>query len=162
MGEQGAENRMALMTVFHGGCQAVEKPEIRRTDRYTMDFGTGFYCSVIREQAQRRARRYPAKTVSIYDVRFHDGLRIFEFRTMTDEWLDFIAECRSGKKHDYDIVIGPMVDDQNFSCVSDYLDGSVTKEQFRILARFRYPTHQIAFCTDDSLKCLTYRGFEIV
>jgi len=44
--------RMALMTVYHGGYQAVEKPEIR-ADKNTKDFGTGFYCTIIKEQAQR-------------------------------------------------------------------------------------------------------------
>lgn len=31
---------MALMTVYHGGYQAVEKPEIR-ANKNTKDFGTG-------------------------------------------------------------------------------------------------------------------------
>ena len=30
---------------------------------------------------------------------------------MTEEWLDFIVECRSGKSNSYDIVEGPMADD---------------------------------------------------
>lgn len=30
---------------------------------------------------------------------------------MSEEWLDFIADCRHGKIHDYDIVEGPMADD---------------------------------------------------
>lgn len=51
---------MALMTVYHGGYQAVEKPEIR-ADKNTKDFGTGFYCTIIKEQAQRWARRYSTK-----------------------------------------------------------------------------------------------------
>ena len=46
---------MAIMTVYHGGYQAVEKPEIRK-GRNTKDFGTGFYCTIIKEQAQRWAR----------------------------------------------------------------------------------------------------------
>ena len=152
---------MALMTVYHGGYQAVERPEIR-AGKYTKDFGNGFYCTLIKEQAQRRARRYPSKIVSVYDVRLISGLSILEFKEMSDEWLDFIADCRSGKTHDYDIVIGAMADDQIYSYVSDYIEGSITKEQFWILARFKYPTHQIVFCTDEALKCLTYRGFEEV
>lgn len=43
---------MALMTVYHGGHQAIEKPEIR-VNKNTKDFGTGFYCAIIKEQAQR-------------------------------------------------------------------------------------------------------------
>lgn len=152
---------MALMTVYHGGYQAVERPEIR-VGKYTKDFGNGFYCTLIKEQAQRWARRYPSKIVSVYDVRLISELRILEFKEMSDEWLDFIADCRSGKTHDYDIVIGAMADDQIYSYVSDYIEGSITKEQFWILARFKYPTHQIVFCTDNALKCLPYRGFEEV
>lgn len=56
------------MTVYHGGYKAVERPEIR-IGRNTKDFGNGFYCTVIKEQAQRCAKRYNTKIVSIYDVR---------------------------------------------------------------------------------------------
>lgn len=40
---------------------------------------------------------------------------------MCDEWLDFIAECRVGKIHEYDIVEGPMADDTIWNFVNDYL-----------------------------------------
>ena len=94
---------MAMMTVYHGGYEPVEKPEIRK-GRNTKDFGTGFYCTVIKEQAQRWARRYNTKVVSIYDVRLNTDLRNKEFREMTEEWLDFIVACRTGKEHSYRCV----------------------------------------------------------
>lgn len=150
---------MALMTVYHGGYQVVEKPEIRE-NKNTKDFGIGFYCTVIKEQAQRWAKRYDKKIVSIYDVRIFDGLKVLEFKEMTEEWLDFIVSCRNGQSHDYDIVIGAMADDQIYNYVSDFVDGTITREQFWVLAKFKYPTHQIVFCTDKALKCLIYRGFE--
>lgn len=40
---------MALMTVYHGGYMAVKQPEIRK-GRNTKDFGTGFYCTVIKNR----------------------------------------------------------------------------------------------------------------
>ena len=58
------------------------------------------------------------------------------------------------------IVIGAMADDQIYNHVSDYMDGSITREQFWVLAKFKYPTHQINFCTKEALNCLEYRGFE--
>lgn len=151
---------MGRMTVYHGEYQVVDKPEIRK-GRNTKDFGTGFYCTIIKEQAQRWARRYDTKVVSIYDVCFREGLKIKEFKEMTEEWLDFIISCRSGQDHGYDIVIGAMADDQIYNYVSDYMDGVITREQFWTLARFKYPTHQIAFCTDAALKCLKYRDCEV-
>lgn len=152
---------MAEMTVYHGNYMPVEHPEIR-LGRNTKDFGTGFYCTVIKEQAQRWARRYDTKIVSIYEVRLNPDLKIKEFIDMTDEWLDFIIACRSGKSHDYDIVIGAMANDQIYNYISDYGDGAITREQFWVLAKFKYPTHQINFCTKEALKCLEYRGFEEV
>lgn len=152
---------MGMMTVYHGGYQPVEKPEIRK-GRNTKDFGTGFYCTIIKEQAQRWARRYGTKIVSIYDVRAFSDLKVKEFKEMTEEWLDFIISCRSGKEHDYDIVIGAMADDQIYNYISDYMDGAITREQFWVLAKFKYPTHQIVFCTDKALKYLEYRCFEEV
>ena len=148
---------MAMMTVYHGGYMTVEKPEIR-VGRNTKDFGNGFYCTVIKEQAQRWARRYDKKMVSIYAVQFRQNLCIKEFKDMSDEWLDFIIACRSGESHDYDIVIGAMADDQIYNYVSDYMDGTITREQFWVLAKFKYPTHQITFGTETALECLTYRG----
>lgn len=152
---------MALMTVYHVGYQPVEKPEIR-VNKYTKDFGEGFYCTIIKEQAQKWARRYTTKIVSVYDVRITSGLKVLEYKEMTEEWLDFIVACRSGQPHDYDIVIGAMADDQIYSNISDYMDGTITREQFWVLAKFKYPTHQIAFCTEEALKCLNYRGAEEV
>ena len=66
------------------------------------------------------------------------------------------------KPHDYDIVIGAMANDQIYNYVSDYMEGAITREQFWILAKFKYPTHQINFCTNEALKCLEYRGAEEV
>ena len=140
---------------------AVKQPEIRK-GRNTKDFGTGFYCTVIKEQAQRWARRYDTKVVSIYEVRLRPTLKIKEFKDMTNEWLDFIIACRSGIPHDFDIVIGAMADDQIYNYISDYMEGTITREQFWVMAKFKYPTYQINFCTQEALKCLQYRGYEEV
>ncbi len=75
---------MAIMTVYRGGDTPVKNPEIR-IGRNTKDLGHGFYCTIIKEQAQRWAKRYDTKIVSIYDVRLNSKLRIKEFREMTDE-----------------------------------------------------------------------------
>ena len=157
--EQG--DYMAKMTVYHGSYQPAKKPEIRK-GRNIKDFGYGFYCTIIKEQAQRWAKRYETKVISIYDVRMNTNLNIKEFTEMSEEWLDFIVDCRGGKDHNYDIVIGAMADDQIYNFVSDYIDGIITREQFWVLAKFKYPTHQIVFCTKDALKCLEYRDCEVL
>lgn len=91
-----------------------------------------------------------------YSLLIDPNLDILEFPYMTDEWLDFIIACRSGASHSHDIVIGAMANDQIYNYVSDYVDGIITREQFWVLAKFKYPTHQINFCTEQALKCLSF------
>lgn len=118
---------MGKMTVYHGSYTAVQKPEIR-VGRNTKDFGQGFYCTVIKEQAERWAKRYDTPCVNIYTVRMDTSLKILEFKEMTEEWLDFIISCRYGKAHDYDIVIGAMANDQIYNFIADYMDGIITRD----------------------------------
>ena len=81
---------------------------------------------------------------------------------MTEEWLDFIVACRQGISHQYDIVKGPMADDTIYNYIQNYMDGKISRAAFWELAKFKYPTHQINFCTNEALKCLEYRGAEEV
>lgn len=152
---------MGKMTVYHGSYAAIKNPVILK-GKNTKDFGTGFYCTVIREQAERWARRYDHGIVSTYTVRMNTRLKILEFTEMTEEWLDFIIRCRHGEPHSYDIVIGAMANDQIYNYIADYIDGIITREQFWILAKFKYPTHQINFCSPAALQCLEYVSSEEV
>lgn len=152
---------MGKMTVYHGGYVEIPRPRIIK-GRNTKDFGSGFYCTLIKEQAERWAKRYDVAVVSIYDVRMDSTLDILEFEEMTEEWLDFIIKCRYGEEHNFDIVIGAMANDQIYNFISDYMDGIITREQFWSLAKFKYPTHQINFCTESALRCLEFRKAEVI
>lgn len=143
------------MTVYHGSYLEIKHPKIIR-GRNTKDFGEGFYCTMIREQAERWSKRYDTPKVNTYTVRLDTSLQILEFTEMTEEWLDFIIDCRNGKPHGYDIVIGAMANDQIYNYIADYMDGVITREQFWALAKFKYPTHQINFCTNRALACLEF------
>lgn len=146
---------MGKMTVYHGSYTTIKTPKIIH-GKNTKDFGPGFYCTVIREQAERWARRYDTPIVNTYTVRMNTELNILEFKEMTEEWLDFIISCRHGIPQYHDIVIGAMTNDQIYNYIADYIDGVITRDQFWSLARFKYPTHQINFCSDKSLKCLKF------
>ncbi len=152
---------MGKMTVYHGSYSTIKHPKIIK-GRNTKDFGTGFYCTVIREQAERWAKRYDTPILNTYTVHMNTSLNILEFKEMTEEWLDFIIDCRHGKSHNYDIVIGAMANDQIYNYIADYIDGIITREQFWIMAKFKYPTHQINFCSQPALKCLNFVSSEEV
>lgn len=138
---------------------AVTEPQIIQ-GRFTKDFGEGFYCTILVKQAVRWANKYDTPTLSTYEYTKNEELDILEFKEMTDEWLDFIADCRAGKVHSHDVVIGAMADDQIYNYVADFISGVITREQFWALAKFRHPTHQICFCTEKALNTLTFISSE--
>ncbi len=150
------------MILFHASKEKVENPEIRQT-KFTKDFSWGFYCTNNFEQAVRWANRgFGEPIINYYEYIPNSSLKILKFEKMTDEWLDFIAYCRSGKKHNYDIVEGPMANDTVWNYVNDFINGNIDREQFWVLARFKYPTHQISFHNELALKCLKFEKYEVV
>lgn len=149
------------MEIYHGGYCEIIQPEIIER-KYTKDFGAGFYCTLLKEQAERWAKRYNTPVISVYEyLKIQTShLKVLNFQEMTEEWLDFIVACRNGEKHNYDIVSGAMANDQVYNYISDYIQGILTREQFWILAKFKHPTHQINFCTPKALTCLTFKRSE--
>ena len=144
-----------MQVIYHWSNQKVENPKIVKS-KFNKDFGEGFYCTILEEQAVKWAKKFDTCVVNMYEYNEIPSLNIKEFTIMSEEWLDFIIACRSGKKHDYDIVIGAMADDQVYNYINDYIEGSITREAFWELAKFRHPTYQIAFCTNDALKSIKF------
>ena len=147
--------------IYHGSQQVVRQPEIRPT-KYSKDFSVGFYCTVLKEQAIRWAVRFPVTGyVNEFVYVENPDLQIKRFDCMTEEWLDFIAACRNGEDNSFDIVDGPMANDTIFNYVQDFIDGNISREAFWALAKFKRPTHQICFHTEDALTTLNFRSYEI-
>lgn len=144
------------MEIYHGGPVVVDFPDIlENRHRHTCDFGPGFYCTTIYKQANRWAFQRNG-FVSVYEYCPTYQLHYKEFSIMTEEWLDFIKDCRQGINHPYDIVSGPMADDKIWRAVEDYIAGRISRNAFWELTKTEYPTHQICFCTTRSLDCLTF------
>jgi len=152
----------ASMEILHASGEIVKDPIIIRT-RFTKDFSWGFYCTNNFEQAKKWAlRKKPQPTINYFEYLKNDSLKILKFNDTNDEWLEFVANCRKGLEHDYDIVEGPMADDQLFFFVDDFLNNIIDRETFLKICKFRYPTHQISFHTVRALGCLKFMKSEVV
>ena len=122
-----------MLTLYHGSNVVVKNPKVL-TNGFYKDFGYGFYCTNLEKQAQRWALTKRNKhIVNIYSY-----------------------EPDSGIEHHYDIVEGPMADDTIWDYIESYVDGSITKEAFWVLVKFKYPTHQIVYCTERALATLQF------
>lgn len=144
------------MELFHGSNTIVQVPKIL-TNGFYKDFGYGFYCTGIERQARRWAlTKRTGHVVNVYEYEETSKLSIKTFSRMSEEWLQFIVDCRMGRDHSFDIVEGPMADDTIWDYIEDFVDGAISKAAFWELVKFKYPTHQIVFCTERALGGLAF------
>jgi hypothetical protein len=155
------------MKVFHGSDIFIEEVDLSK-GQLGRDFGRGFYVTKFYRQAQKmservalRHKKTPVITEFDFDeIAYSDAdLKVLQFETYKEAWLDFVILNRKNnlpkQAHDYDIVEGPVADDAVTIRIDDYLQGKVSKVDFLEELVFKRPTHQICFCTFQSLPTLT-------
>ena len=89
----------------------------------------------------------------------YQELKVLRFDSYSEEWLDFILNCRRGKDStDYDIVIGGVANDKVFNTVELYFDNLIDKSEAIRRLRYEKPNLQICFRTQKALE--TYLHYE--
>lgn len=73
--------QMGKVTEYHGSYTEVTTPQIIKT-KNTKDFGPGFYCTIIREQAERWSKRYDTPILNVYTVRMNTCLKIYRSQSL--------------------------------------------------------------------------------
>jgi hypothetical protein len=154
------------MRVFHGGYTTVSEIDLTKS-RDNLDFGKGFYVTNIRSQAEfwaaRKGRFHKTEGMvsefEFYENAFeHYELKVLRFSEYTEQWLDFVVLNRDPKSpipvHDYDIVEGPVANDDVNDRINDYLAKIVSKVNFLKELALHKPTHQICLCTVRSLQMI--------
>ncbi len=154
------------MKLYHGSIVSVKNPNLRQ-GRPNTDYGKGFYTTVDFDQAERwaRIRRDRADgdkaVVSVYevddDILQKKDFRIMEYNGATKEWLDFVvANRRHAPLHDYDIVLGPVANDNLYATISLYENGELSAEAAVVQLKTHILFNQISFHTDRALSQLNF------
>lgn len=144
----------------------VDKPDLTHS-RPNVDFGKGFYTTPIYEQAEKWCERFKRRgkdgIIASYefDETTYEALKVLKFDAYSEEWLDFILNCRRGQDNtDYDLVIGGVVNDKVFNTVELYFDDLIDKKEAINRLRYEKPNLQMAFRTEKALSYLKFEGSE--
>jgi hypothetical protein len=99
-----------------------------------------------------RISRWSGKSSVVTEFEFKayvyndDDFKVLHFDNYTEQWLDFIILNRGNEDkkqtHDFDIIEGPVANDDIAARVFDYLAGDVSKKDFLNELKFKIPTHQ--------------------
>ena len=162
------------MRLYHGSNIAIDNINLAMCRPYK-DFGQGFYMTDIEKQAEkmaiRVARIYGEKPiVNIYEIEdnFKDlkNLKIKDFGIQTtEEWARFVMNNRSraftdmknvlcNKDNKYDIVIGPVADDNMALLFRQYENEIIDFETLVKGMIYKETSSQYSFHTEKSVKLL--------
>lgn len=154
------------MKLYHGSTVTVKHPTLR-PGRANTDFGKGFYTTTDFDQAARWARirrqRSAGKdaVVSVFDINDdflqHNDISIMEYHGATEEWLNFVVANRhTAPLHSYDIVLGPVANDNLYATISMYENGQLSVEAAIVQLKTHVLFNQVSFHTKQALSMLHF------
>jgi hypothetical protein len=162
------------MILYHGSNCVIDKVDLGRC-RPFKDFGRGFYTTELKEQAltmaKRTARMFggsPVMSEFVLDESiFSDKTAIIKkFPKPSIEWATFVINnrnkdfenissqnCNSDNK--YDVVIGPVANDDIMVTLELYIDGRLTPNGLLEALVYKNLTQQTSFHSEKALSFLT-------
>ncbi len=169
-----------ILKVFHGSDRPVITPDLSYCSKYS-DFGQGFYVTNSRKQAiEWGFKRTTGATfaVSCFELTFDKTLTVKEFAKPDIEWLELIVRGRNGEHLPYDIIIGPVADDNVRKALDVYANMNlpITEEetkksdsQFAVefkqeiikMLNVKDSYSQVALLNNKALDHLQYKSFAI-
>jgi len=154
------------MRVYHGSDVRIDEIDLSKSGNFK-DFGRGFYVTNILKHAQSRAAdiaqingTQPIITEFEYleEYPITMGMKMKKFETISEEWIEFIVMNRNRRiahpAHSFDIVEGAIADDWVTMQIDRYVKGKISTRTLIKKIKFRELTHQICFCTTESLLAL--------
>ncbi len=153
------------MTIYHGGTDIIQEPQIISNER-GRDFGNGFYCTDIYEQAIKWANRQAQirkkqAILNVYEFDIETATNKLNFKSFVDyslDWLQFVTTCRKDAKfkHDFDIVFGKIANDDVGETIQAVVDGLMPFDFALQKLSFMHANNQYAFCSEKALKYLAF------
>lgn len=149
------------ITVYHGTDCLFQEIDLHKSIG-RRDFGTGFYTTTISSQAESWARSKKIRNhsdsayVYVYEAEIRDGLSVCRYEGLTTEWLEMVKNNRKygGLQHGYDIMIGPVANDDTMVTVNRFVQGIYTAEEAIRRLRYSKANDQVAFHTEQAVNCL--------
>ena len=151
------------MILYHTSYLEIKNPDLSHVRNY-LDFGLGFYLTPSYNQAVNYSNKFKIQNKDSFineysfDDKAYQTLSILKFDSYSEEWLDFIINCRHGNdKTHQDIVIGGVVNDKVFNTVELFFDNLIDKKE--AIKRLKNEKRALQYCFRTE-QALSYLQFE--
>jgi hypothetical protein len=154
------------MILYHGSNVIVKNPNLNLS-RKNLDFGAGFYTTENKQQAVDFSqkvmirKKQNKRSVSVYDFDIDTAESvpdILRFKAPDRLWLDFVHQNRQGTYTGklYDLVIGPVANDDVFTTLILFEQGLLNVEQTLEALKVKKLYNQFVLKTEKALSLLKY------
>ncbi len=154
------------MLIYHTSYAIVKNPDTLHS-RECLDFGKGFYATIIREQTERYAQRFTLRKLkgilNIYEYTPDANSKTLHFEAYDEKWLDFVASCRMGGEEykKYDVICGGIADDRMFNTLDLYFSNQMSKEEALKRLIYEKPNQQICFVSQAIIdRCINFIDYK--
>ena len=156
-----------MIILYHGSNVEINKIDLSKS-KIGKDFGKGFYLNPNFDQAYKMAVRAKninkegSEIVSSFefddDILTKSELNVKIFANYSKEWADFVVANRNNKLemplHSYDIVIGPIANDNVGTQIYRYSRGFIDINKLIAELKFEESAIQYFFGTEKAIKLL--------
>ena len=143
------------MRLFHGSDRVINHPDCT-IGRDNLDFGKGFYTTIMKEHAELWARqvafnnRTLTPIVNVYEFDKENAISecsYLFFPEYDESWMDFIVSSRKGDKPwmRYDLIEGGIANDRVIDTIRLYMYGDMEKTTALRRLSEHQPNHQMCF-----------------
>ncbi len=150
-----------MTILYHGSYTEVSSPLVK-LGRDKVDFGQGFYLTMLKEQAEawaktisERKKKGARAVVSTFSLNMErikeEGYRVKTFERYDLAWLEYVIDSRKGGtlQNQYDLVEGGVANDNVIDTVEDYENGVITAEQALGQLKYKAVNHQLCILNQD-------------
>lgn len=156
------------MILYHGSNVIVSEPKLIPQNRF-LDFGFGFYTTTNKTQAigfadkVYKRRKEGSRIVNIYELdeaKTFAACSVLNFDSANEAWLDFVSDNRAGSYNgeSFDIIFGPVANDDVYTTFNLYTAGVLSKEQTLEALKIKKLYNQMVFTSEKALSYLKFIG----
>lgn len=161
------------MILYYGSNTIIKNIDIEKCKPHK-DFGRGFYLTSIESQAATFARRIHERqggigkpTVSIFEFLPVESKNstVLRFNKLDWDWAWFVLRnryFRNIKETKYDIIIGPVGDDDMFRLFQLFVDDIISKEDVINKMKYKKLNDQYCFKSQGAISSLSYTNYKMV
>jgi len=157
------------MKLYHGSDVEIASIDLSKS-LMNKDFGRGFYLSddlkQARDFAQYKADKPKSKTktaiVTAFEFPQHnltDGsLKVLRFEGYSVDWVRFIKANRQVRNPEFDVVIGPIANDDVRTQFALHMMGEITEDKLMESLKWKRCTYQYCFISQKAVEQLKTIG----